>query len=119
MARRTKFQELPEENWGQRVHRAYRQQRDRTGRKYMDVAALISKVMPVYDTTLQRLEKYERAEDLTTRQRINAWLVLLAYGFNPEEFGITKDMVPVERLTSKEVVDLLLQQSRCFTTSAA
>jgi hypothetical protein len=61
VARKSRYLQLPEENWGQRVHRAYRQQRDATGRKYIDVAALISKVIEPKDhPTVERDEEEVR-----------------------------------------------------------
>lgn len=118
MARKRYF-DLGEENWGQKVRRAYYTQREMTGRRYADIAQTITDVaMPCYVNTLQRLEKYDTVPT-TPRQRTMAYLAVLAYGYDPEDFGLTKDMVSSKRLASKEVADLLLRSCDSSSSCAA
>lgn len=79
---------LDEETWGERLHRAYRRCKARTGLIYIDQSAAISEFVPVSD---QWLIRAEARDDAPTRpkDRQLAYLMLLAYGIEPEDFGLT------------------------------
>lgn len=83
---------LVEENWGERLHRASRMSRQMYGQTYRDVAASISRLHKITDSTLIRLESYK---ELPSQQRVRviAFYTLLAYGFEPAEFGLTEENV--------------------------
>lgn len=93
---------LGEETWGDRLHRAYRQARASRGGKaddgayrfsYRAVAEKLAEVgFDVSDQTVLRLELHE---DVPTRMRDRqlAYFVLIAYGYDPADFGLTPDNV--------------------------
>ncbi len=80
---------INDETWGERFHRAYRRGRARHHFTYLGVAEAISATgNPVSDQTLLRLEQADEAPR-SVSQRKAAYLALVAYGFEPEEFGLT------------------------------
>lgn len=85
-----KLRRLKPETWGDRVRRA----RHEAGRPSLDrVAAVLSRYGPVDKATLSRMERLtEPPHDRPRRAR--AALVLLAYGFDLTDFGLSADDVP-------------------------
>lgn len=106
------------ESWGERVSRAYRAQRRRTGQHYREVAERISQIHPVLNSQLSRLEDNEDLPP-TRNTRLIAFLALIAYGYDPEDFGLNAGNTPVAGYDLKRVVDLLKPESRCTPLSAA
>lgn len=85
---------LTEETWGDRLHRAYRTCREKHGLVYADHADAISQFFPLAESVLLRLEDQL---DVPSRPntRLRAYMALLAYGFDPADFGLSKDNVPL------------------------
>lgn len=104
--------------WGESVHMAYRRARALYGQTYVDVARRINQLVPVSDPTLTRLEAYK---DVPSQERVRriAYFALLAYGHNPEDFGLTKEACGVTEQMAKVAADLLIPLSPCFTETAA
>lgn len=109
---------LGEETWGERVRRAYRQARDTWGGgfNYRSVAEQISQVYPVSMTALQRLEQNV---DLPRqpRVRIVAYYTLLAYGFDPTDFGLTPENTPISNIDLRKTKQLLSPKNRGYTSA--
>lgn len=91
MPRRTTKLKLEEETFGEKLHRAYRTCRKLYGLKYLDHAEAISEWINVSDQALMRWEI--DFEDLPTRprQRQLTYLAIIAYGFDPADFGLTPE----------------------------
>lgn len=93
---------LDEETWGERLHRAYRQCRARTGLVYMQHAEAISAFVPISDQTLMRSELLEEVPARPNKRQV-MFLTLLAYGFEPEEFGLTEETCSLTGFDMKRV----------------
>lgn len=104
MAARKRSLTLTDETWGDRVHRAYRYARDelnlgrdpKTGQATFSYLAIAEKLRAAgIDTSDQALMRLEREPAIPTRmrQRQVAYFALMAYGFDPAEFGLTSDNV--------------------------
>lgn len=108
------------ETWGERVRRAYRRARDTWGDgfNYRSVAEQISLVYPVSMTALQRLEQNEELPK-QPRVRIVAFYALLAYGFDPADFGLTDENTPVANIDLRKTRQLLAPRNRGYAVSAA
>lgn len=99
---------LEAETWGDQVRRAYRTQRDLYGYVYADIVERIngSRIAQVHVPTLQRLERHETVPAKAST-RLQAFLVLIAYGFDPEDFELTSANVPLAGLDLKAVYEAL------------
>lgn len=98
---------LDDENFGERVHRAYRQGRAAHGFTYREIAERLSTVYPVSMQSLQRIEAQAEIPR-QPRMRLVAYLALIAYGFEPEDFGLNHDNTPVgfiDLAKAKSVLD--------------
>jgi len=82
--------ELPSENWGEKLHRAYRYGKRRYGYTYASVAARVSLATTVSDQSLLRLECLANPPPNVRRRQIAA-LYIIALGFDPADFGLTND----------------------------
>jgi hypothetical protein len=85
---------LEDETFGERVHRAYRQGRAQHGFTYREISDWLA---PVYPVSMQSLQRIEAQPDLPrqARMRLVAYLALIAYGFEPEDFGLNHDNTPL------------------------
>lgn len=96
MARRKRktLLHLEPENFGHRIRRAYNTQRNVLGYTYSDIQDRItnSKVMKISDTQLQRLERHEGVPP-TSQTRLQAYVALVAYGYDPADFGLDEKNV--------------------------
>lgn len=110
--------QLNEETWGDRVHRAYRTSRAHYGHTYREIAERMNQITSITDSTLLRLETYKEVPSQERVRRV-AFYALLAYGFNPEDFGLTLENVGVAPQMAKMAADLLTPLSLCFTGTAA
>lgn len=97
---------LDEENWGERVNRAYRRGRRKYGITYDLVADRISPIEKTTGGTLVRLGDHEDVPGQARTRKI-AWLALISYGFDPADFGLTTDNVPLAGLDIKAVRAML------------
>lgn len=84
---------LHAEGWGERMKRAYLAQKAATGRTYTDIVEEVSQVIPIHTETIRRFEHGE-APPHTRKARMNAYLVVLSYGFDPAEWELTDDDLP-------------------------
>lgn len=110
---------LREETWGERLTRAYRTQRLATGRTYREIAEIVSTVRPTSFVAITRLETHDELPGRSDT-RLLAWCAITAYGFDPADWGLTKETVPqLGVLDMKRVADLLRQSSSWFPISAA
>lgn len=102
---------LGEETLGDRIHRAYRRCKAETGLVYLDHATAISEIVPVSDQTLMRLEQLD---DLPSRprQRQTLFLMMLAYGFDPHDFGLTEESAGLGAFDMRKVRRVLDPASR-------
>ena len=82
--------ELPSENWGEKVHRAYRYGKRQYGYTYASVAERVSLATTVSDQSLLRLEWLTKAPPNVRRRQIAA-LYIIALGFDPADFELTND----------------------------
>lgn len=100
---RSVIRRLDTETWGERLHRAYRTARAEAGSRnpatgeaafsYRMVADKLRSVgIDVSDQALLRLEEQVDVPR-SMRQRQVAYFTLIAYGFDPAEFGLTPDNV--------------------------
>lgn len=85
-----KTQRLGEETWGERLRRAYRRCRTQHGITYLAHSEAISEFIPVSDQSIMR---YEDRDELPSnpRQRQIAYLIILAYGYDPADWGLTPE----------------------------
>lgn len=81
--------ELGEETFGERLHRA----RVRKGVRLRTLADRVSVCWPVSHALLYRLE-LEPAPPVDRRRRIIAALAVIALGYEPAVFGLSRDDVP-------------------------
>ena len=107
---------LDDETFGERIHRAYRQGRTAHGFTYREVAERLSQVYPVSMQSLQRLEQQPDIPK-QARMRLVAYLALIAYGFDPETFGLNHDNTPVGFVDLKKAKAVLDPTNGCSTRS--
>lgn len=80
---------LPPETWGQRLERA------RGDLTQEQAAEIVSRVHNVSHATIARLERLDGAPPTTSKNRRRvAILSILAYGYDPEDFGLSIDELP-------------------------
>lgn len=84
------LQTLGAETWGEKVSRA----RSRSGLQARDAADRVSRAVPVSHMTLLRLESLPELPS-SPKKRLLAYCALVAYGFDPEDFGLSADELPV------------------------
>lgn len=104
---------LDEETWGERVARA----RGRARLSLKEAAARVSRLVPVSYSSLMRLE-YLDAVPTDVKRRMVAYLALIVYGYEPEEFGLSVDDLP-RWITAEALHDLRLRGNACFPATAA
>lgn len=104
MPSRSPILQLQDETWGDQLHRAYRQARSRfnqrrdpvTGKASFSYDVVAHKLRSVgismTDQALFRLEELDEAST-RMRQRQVAYFALIAYGYDPADFGLTPDNV--------------------------
>ena len=109
---------LEPETWGERYARAYRTSRHLYGRTYEEVAELLTSVgKDCAPSALYKLANHDEVPGrMPSRQR--AYLALLAYGFAPEDFGLTIENSGLKSWDMKRVVDQLKPKSPCITVRA-
>lgn len=102
--------------WGERLDVEISRWESRTGMKR---SRLFSDVGSVMDDSRNTIAKLTRFDSIPSKnidvQR--AYLLLMAIGCNPNDFGIDVDELPPRLL--REVTDLLAHLSRCTSFSAA
>lgn len=84
-----RLQTLDTETWGERVARA----RTRSGVSLKEAAARVSQFEQVSYTSLMRLERLGSVPS-DGRRRIIAYLALVSYGYDPEDFGLSANALP-------------------------
>lgn len=107
------LQSLEAETWGERLTRARR----RSGMSLKEAAHVVSQFWPVSHTSLMRLESLE-TEPADGKRRMLATLTVVAYGFEPSDFGLTVDELP-PGIDRAALSDLLIRQKGCSALSAA
>ena len=111
---------LGDESFGEKIHRAYRIGRRKYGFTYSEVAERIRPIYPISDQALQRMaEEIESLEQASSRQRIWLFLMLLAYGFEPSEFGIEDGSVSLDPEVVKLARRRLSPTSSCSSRHQA
>lgn len=95
--------------WGERFTLARR----RSGKSLDRVAEQVSDVIPVSYGTLVRLEKMSDAPS-DKKRRFVAFLSLLAFGYDPLDFGLGMDDVP-RSITVDRISELVESWNLCFT----
>lgn len=83
------LQALDAETWGERIGRA----RSRAGLSLKEAASRVSDFIPVSYASIMRLENLG-SEPPDAKRRAVAFLTLVAYGYNPAEFGLSRSDVP-------------------------
>lgn len=83
MARQMTLRHLDDETWGEQVRRA----RERAGLSLRQATELVSRVLPTSLKSLARLEEQIHAPE-DGRRQLTAYVALLAYGFEPDGFGL-------------------------------
>lgn len=104
---------LDAETWGERVARA----RNRSGMSLKEAAARVSQLLPVSYSTLMRLESMQQPPT-DTKRRILAFLTLVAYGYEPQDFGLEPGDLP-RWITPDVLSDLRIAKKPCFAVDAA
>jgi hypothetical protein len=94
------LRQLGEEPFGSQLYRA----RKSSGVELRDAAELVSRYMFTSHTTLHRLEKLPHVPEDRHRRAL-AYLVLLVYGFDPRQFGLSADDLPKD-LNAEALVEL-------------
>lgn len=107
---------LDDENFGERVHRAYRKGRATYGFTYREVSERLSTVYPVSMQSLQRIEQ-QPVIPRQPRMRLVAYLALIAYGFEPEDFGLNHDNTPLGFVDLQRARTALDPRSGCYSRS--
>jgi hypothetical protein len=109
---------LNDETFGEKVHRAYRQGRAAHGFTYREIADRLSAVYPV---SMQSLQRLELQPDIPRQQRVRlvAYLALIAYGFDPEDFGLNHDNTPLGLLDLEKTKVVLDPNNGCSFRSTA
>jgi hypothetical protein len=109
---------LDDESFGERVHRAYRQGRALHGFTYRDIAERLTNLYPVSMQSLQRIEQQDEIPK-QPRVRLVAYLALIAYGFEPEDFGLNHDNTPLGLVDLKKAKAALDPRNGCSTQPIA
>lgn len=84
-----KYQPLGEETFGEKLRRAARRCRDAYGYSYQDTVNAVSPFIPTSDMSLKRHEELPELPSDTRRRQL-IYLLALAYGYEPESFGLTE-----------------------------
>lgn len=117
-ARTASILKLSSETWGDTIHRAYRTARSQYGRRrdpetgeakfsYRTVAAKLQAAgIDASDQSLMRLEELDEMPT-RMRQRQLAYWVLVAYGYDPEDFGLTADIVSLDAFNVPKIKRVL------------
>lgn len=100
---------LTDETFGERLHRAYRRGRAIYGYRYDTLAETLSSVCPISGQTILRYEEYDEAPT-RPRWRANLVYVILAYGYEPDQFGLSMDDLPAS--VDRRLTRLLLDPSK-------
>ena len=74
-------------------------------------------MMPVSYSTLMRLEWMDEPPS-DDRRKVTAYAAILAYGFDPADFGLDDDTMP-SYVDTERVRDLLIRSTGCFEPVAA
>lgn len=98
---------LEQETFGERLHRAYRRGRELHGFTYEERAEALRQVIDISD---QSLIRYETLEEVPARpgQRQKLYLILIAYGFDPEDFGLTEDLAGIPEVWDMKKIRRIL-----------
>lgn len=107
--RRPQLKQLEPETWGQRVKRAYLEQRTELGYTYANIAERINEsgLATMWTNSMQRLENFEEVPHQAT-SRLNAYLCLVSYGYDPSDFDLTVENVPlIKTIGVQKVYDLI------------
>lgn len=91
---------LGTETWGERLARA----RSRSGVSLKEAAARVSDLAPVSYSSIMRLESMTEPP-ADRKRRMVAYLTLIAYGFDPEQFGLSENDIP-KWITKEVLADL-------------
>lgn len=99
---------LEPETFGQKLKRAYLTQRSLYGWTLEDIEERItsSGVMKISDTQMQRLERHTDLPP-TAQTRLQAYVVIIAYGYDPADFGLTEENVPLGAIDLKKLYNLV------------
>lgn len=97
---------LDSETWGDRMNRAYRMARRKYKLTYDSVAERISPIEKTTSGTLVRLGDFDELPGQARTRKI-AFLAVMAYGFDPKDFGLTAENVPLAGMDLKAVRELL------------
>lgn len=117
---------LDEETWGERYLRAYFASRSLHGPEevtWRRLAERVSQITPVAASTLMRLRTL-KAEPVGPANRQLMYLVILALGFDPADFGLTEDdaspawHMPTVRKLLAPKSRKRVTKIRCFTGPA-
>ena len=102
---------LDEERWGERIRRA----RERAGLTVREAADLVSQIHETSYRSIARLEELHVPP--TGRRQLLAYLALLAYGYDPDDFGLGDS--PASKLVNRrEVIRAIAESSRCNWSGA-
>lgn len=123
MAARNRYLTLPDETWGDQIHRAYRHARSRFGRRdpvtgrasfsYEAVAERMRQAgLDLTDQVLMRLEDHEELPS-RMKQRQIAYFALIAYGYDPADFGLTPDNVALAAFDLPKIKKALAPRFSC------
>jgi hypothetical protein len=82
-----------------------------------EAAARVSELLPVSYSSLMRLESMQEPPT-DQRRRLLAYLTLVAYGYDPTQFGLEREDLP-KWVTPKVLADLRIAQKPCFAETAA
>lgn len=77
----------------------------------------MSRIEPTSYSTLMRLESFA-APPKDVKRRLIALLALVAYGFDPEEFGLSENDLP-RRVTAEDLATLRRAIGGYFATQSA
>lgn len=121
---------LTEETWGDQMHRAYRQARAKfaqgrdpqTGQAAFSYAVVARKLqsvgIPMTDQALFRLEQLTEPPT-RMRQRQVAYFALIAYGYDPADFGLTPDNVVLTGFDIPKITRAIAPTFSCRRATAA
>lgn len=110
--------QLGEETWGERVNRAYRRGREVHGFTYRDIVKRVSQFMPTSDAAVISLNTLTEPPTATRKQMV-AFYVILAYGFEPNDFDLNASTIGIDKEVEKRARDVLSPSSACLTDIAA
>lgn len=108
---------LDDETFGERLHRAFRRNRAATGETWSRLAERVSQVRPTSEASMIRLVDLDDVPK-TNSGRLLAYMVVLALGYKPEDFGLSEANVPLAGYDLKRVADLLKRRSECSSRAA-